>query len=449
MAAPPPFQVALSDEYDPSIPRILPHEHVFSIQVGYKMFKLSGASLSSDAPSYFTNFFSHERNDKVLFIDRDPRTFGKIYNHLQGYVVEVDNEYDFVHLWSDSFYFGLENLQKYLQTHFIFASVGSKTFKIDRTLISGKGNFPNFFTISNDSILGDNFKLIEEKKLFRPPPQRPICAPNRSAILFADVLELLTGNDLIIKNDEHRSLLLRECRYYRFLELEQRIIKSRIYNNPFQEGIQEIILNLNDLQSKGIFNASTSKLSEQPIQYARPYLLNEPKRILVFQVDTIELSKGFSLMKLILNKKEKMALVKLKGDLCIKFMQVFKAYQEHFRVENRESKNPTITLITGLADCQAIINGLEMKKDWVEDILCGPNLVDVTSDEGFKRLHEEQHFPKKRKYSEDSPSEIIEFMLTKSLWKLVMRGNMSRLHCISFDAIADQKSFTKKVKDFL
>lgn len=30
------------------IPRILPHERVFPIQIGSKLFKLSGASLSSD-----------------------------------------------------------------------------------------------------------------------------------------------------------------------------------------------------------------------------------------------------------------------------------------------------------------------------------------------------------------------------------------------------------------
>lgn len=34
-----------------SIPRILPHERVFPIQIGCELFKLSGASLSSDGTS--------------------------------------------------------------------------------------------------------------------------------------------------------------------------------------------------------------------------------------------------------------------------------------------------------------------------------------------------------------------------------------------------------------
>ena len=32
------------------IPKILPHERVFPIQIGCELFKLSGASLSSDGP---------------------------------------------------------------------------------------------------------------------------------------------------------------------------------------------------------------------------------------------------------------------------------------------------------------------------------------------------------------------------------------------------------------
>lgn len=35
----------------PKIPRILPHERVFPIQIGTELFKLSGASLSSDGMS--------------------------------------------------------------------------------------------------------------------------------------------------------------------------------------------------------------------------------------------------------------------------------------------------------------------------------------------------------------------------------------------------------------
>lgn len=43
--------------FDPNIPQILPHDKMYNIQIGTKLFKISGASLSSDGPSYFTNYF--------------------------------------------------------------------------------------------------------------------------------------------------------------------------------------------------------------------------------------------------------------------------------------------------------------------------------------------------------------------------------------------------------
>lgn len=96
--------VEVSEEFDPSIPAILPHDKVYLIQVGYKLFKLSGASLLSDAPSYFTTYFLQEENkDSVLFIDRSPTVFEKIYNHLQGYHINIENDYEFVYLLQDSY----------------------------------------------------------------------------------------------------------------------------------------------------------------------------------------------------------------------------------------------------------------------------------------------------------------------------------------------------------
>lgn len=87
------------EEYDPSVPMVLPHDKVYSIQVGYKLFRLSGLSLSSDSPSYFTKFFGDKDNEeKVLFFDRSPQIFEKIYNHLQGYSINVTNDYEYMRL---------------------------------------------------------------------------------------------------------------------------------------------------------------------------------------------------------------------------------------------------------------------------------------------------------------------------------------------------------------
>lgn len=67
------------EEFDPTVPVVLPHDKVYSIQVGYKLFRLSGLSLSSDSPSYFTKFFGDKENEeKVLFLTEVPR-FSKKY----------------------------------------------------------------------------------------------------------------------------------------------------------------------------------------------------------------------------------------------------------------------------------------------------------------------------------------------------------------------------------
>lgn len=87
-------------------PSILPPEKVFPIQIGSELFRLSGASISSDgqfqivscdrilmiaAPSYFTQFFEEQirQNEetggvRTLYIDRDPETFRDVARHLQG-----------------------------------------------------------------------------------------------------------------------------------------------------------------------------------------------------------------------------------------------------------------------------------------------------------------------------------------------------------------------------
>ena len=87
----------------------LPLEKAFSIQIGWKLFRLSGASIMSDgklvcvtlqesiaelprAPSCFSTYFEEQLRleeqgggpMKTLFIDRDPDTFADICRHLQG-----------------------------------------------------------------------------------------------------------------------------------------------------------------------------------------------------------------------------------------------------------------------------------------------------------------------------------------------------------------------------
>lgn len=96
------------------IPMILPHERVFPIQIGSELFKLSGASISSDSPSYFSQYFccqvrqAHEKGEdlstaiRTLYIDRDPGTFHDISLHLQGYHIKPRDGTHFVRLFADA-----------------------------------------------------------------------------------------------------------------------------------------------------------------------------------------------------------------------------------------------------------------------------------------------------------------------------------------------------------
>lgn len=436
-----PMTLQLAGEVDFTIPAVLPHENIFLIQVGYKLFRLSGLSLSSDAPSYFTNFFAQEANrEKVLFIDRNPKIFERIYNHLQGYAILIEKDYEFMDLWSDSFYFGLKGLQHFLMTEDIFASIGNESFKVSRTLFKATGNYPNFFTVLYDSLLVD-VKIIEERGVLRPPPQKPASLPNRSPRLFSDLLELLRGNHLIIQGDEHRQLLVRECKYYRFLELEQRILNHRIINNPFFPSRQEIIINLNNLQARGVINESPSDhLSEMPLYYARPFIKNEPKRCLIFELDLDSdmFQKDYSEVKLRLNLTLKIAFIQITNRLCTKMMQVFKEFSEDFMLEDLDTDNPSLNFVTGFADAHSIINGREMKETWIRDIISPPEDEDPELE------------TKKRKISrKDVKGDLIEFKLTKSLWRMMMRGNLARLHAVSLEGVTDHTTFVKEKVGFL
>lgn len=444
------INVEISEEFDPQIPRILPHERIYSIQVGYKLFKLSGASLSSDAPSYFSRFFlQEENNDKVLFIDRSPSVFEKIYQHLQGYQINVDNEYEFVHLLLDCYYFGLKRLQQILRDGDIFATIGNKPFKISKGLLVNSGNYPNFFSISYGSMLTDHSKIIEQRNMIRPPPQKPATVNARSPELFSDLLELLRGNSQVIKNDEHRELLIRECKYYRFLELEQRIIKHKVINNPFNSFTnQEIIVGINDLNAKGIISDPSIKDAngDYPVQYQRPFILKEPKRTLVMQLDSefSEISnRNYSEIKLILVKKCNIIMVQLTNLLCQKFLLLFR-FADSFLIEDLESATPSICILTEIGNSKTVINEMEMKKTWVSEIL-----ENISSPPKSQELIEDSLGSKKRKLSNEIKGDKIEFKLTKSLWKLIITEKKLRLQAVSIEGVTDSESFDKYNLEFL
>ncbi|GKU15801.1 unnamed protein product [Fusarium langsethiae] len=290
----------LSERNVSRIPLILPHERVFPIQIGSELFKLSGASLSSDAPSYFSQYFvcqlesAKERKDesssslRTLYIDRDPSIFRDISLHLQGYHVQPRDGEHFVRLFSDAQFYSLDTtvpkLISQLYEESIFISIGHREFQIPREIFKDPGNSPNYFSLGFAAFFSrpdDLFPGLEREGLIRPPSILPPSVPKRSADTFAELLHFLRGYPIHIRNETHRQELLSDARYFHFKGLEQRLIPHSLsYNQATRR--DEIVLRLENIQKSGIsvFVNNTDPLAGF-VQYARPYMEEKPAELVL------------------------------------------------------------------------------------------------------------------------------------------------------------------------
>lgn len=430
-------------EFDPLIPNILPHLRVYSLQIGYKLFKLSGASLSSDGPSYFTKYFLTAGNeDKTLFVDRNPVVFEYIYNHLQGYHISIPPCDIYMQLWLDSIYFQLKRLRTLLKDEGIPITIGDQRFVLPQALLMETGNYPNYFSVSLESVYHEDYQLVERLKVIRPPPQRAITVPHRSSKLFDDLMEVLRGNTTALGDKHHRRLLVRECRYYRFQELEQRIINCKISPNNYYENKQDILIDLLDVATKGVISVENSGGKEKHVQYTRPHVKKERKSNLIVQIEPsyCEVLKKLSYSaKLVLNRELGLGFVRLSGPHCSKFMQIFDLHADLAPVENTED-GPAVMVFAGLANAVTTINGKEMLKNWAQELMGKPLRTDG------EQLQPES---KKRKHSEDVKGNVFEFTLINSTWRVFATEEIYRLQGVAIEAVTDEASFNKETSEFL
>lgn len=306
--------------FDPNIPQILPHDKMYNIQIGTKLFKISGASLSSDGPSYFTNYFikkdsenkynfewttsldkkinssvSNSNNENntpessrsyasgssstfneflppnlyqtkdILFIDRSPQIFELIYQHLQGYFINIKDEVEYTMLIADAVYYNLPRLKALLKNcEYFYSKIGDKSFKFPKELLRRNGDNQNYFQVTTDSLYVDVENLILVKKLLRPPPHSYSFVP-RSPVYFEMLLNLLNGSKFDL-DDGLRESLIQECKFYRFLNLEQRLIKCQIEYNPFLN-TEEISLSLYKIVKRGLTISDYSPLDDTTNTY--------------------------------------------------------------------------------------------------------------------------------------------------------------------------------------
>lgn len=191
---------------------------------------------------------------RTLYIDRDPVTFKDISLHLQGYHIRPRDGQHFVRLFADAQFYTLPKLMSQLYEESIFVAIGGREFQLDRELLQDAGNSPNFFSLGFAAFFstpGKIFPGLEREHLIRPPSIAPPVVSNRSAEVFGEIMQLLRGYPVHIRNDEHRASLLRDCRYFNFKKIEQKLIPHSISYNQARRR-DEIVLRVEDILKSGI-----------------------------------------------------------------------------------------------------------------------------------------------------------------------------------------------------
>lgn len=174
----------------------------------------------------------------------------------------------------------------------IFISIGNREFKIPKDIFSDPGNSPNYFSLGFAVFFSsptEVFPGLNRDGLLRPPSILPPSVPNRSADTFQEILHLLSGYPLQIKNEDHRAELLRDCRYFHLKGLEQKLIRHTISYN-LARGKEEITLRIEDIRQSGISVSapappSTSTTPTEPqhtyVNYARPFIDTKPRDLVL------------------------------------------------------------------------------------------------------------------------------------------------------------------------
>ena len=161
----------------------------------------------------------------------------------------------------------------------IFIQIGGQDFQIQRDIFTGPGDKPNYFSLDFATFFsnpGEVFPGLDCGGLLRPPSIKPANVPDHSADVFADLLHMLRGYPLHIRDKYHRADLVRDARYYHFRGLEQKIIFHDISYNAERQ-TSEITLRIEDLKQSGISFARDASPSDRSplggwVNYSRPFV---------------------------------------------------------------------------------------------------------------------------------------------------------------------------------
>lgn len=391
----------------PTIPELLPHDKIYTLVVGGVPFQVSGASLSYDSPSCFTDYFLRNPDEQTLVLDRSSKLFEKVAMHLQGYSVRVGDDFDWVHLLSESTYYNLQRLRTRLINEGVMVNISNRVFKIPKEVLMGKsGNHPNLFTLVYDNIMSD--PLLTTSVFRRPPPFSPIVT-NKDPIIFEQLLSGLHGNSVAVRDESHLADLLRDCKYYQFFELEQRLTPVQLIQNPFtcQE---EILISFEHVKKQGLLNDAMSNLNHpfSKVKYARPHVDVDRWRDLVVQFKECNLC-------VLINPALDFTQLVARGPFALKLASFLREISDDYEFDETKQQ---ITLIANVEQTSACVNGMKMDGDWV-------GLLRSTM-------------------SNNDTSKLVEVKLIKSQWRFNVAGRSKLwMDCVRFEGVLDETHFNE------
>ncbi|CCF56591.1 hypothetical protein KAFR_0B02950 [Kazachstania africana CBS 2517] len=464
----------------------LPVAKIYNIQINNENFKVSGKLLNFDSPNLFTNHFNNDPSTDFIHVDRDERSFRTILRYWQGYCLTIEDELEFLNVFLDAIHYKLLKLSDSLKKiDYYFVNIGGKSFKIPKHLFQNQGDSNNYFYVLTNTY----FTTIERNGIGRLKSNSslPIYI-ERSSEYFQDILNLLYGYDLKLSTEKRKSLL-KECKFYRLLNLEQRLINCMTNLNPMinDEIQEEILINLNDVairglqlkidddRSHGIKNVTNrtscedysyakvcttpSSSSSSPtnenehinkrfkvskkkenitwniVKYMRPYIDAFPRE-LIFQLNSNENT-------IIFNKANKIIHIDIVGSSLIQFEEKFTKLLKgnnidlnKFKYKISNSKDSTTREHLILPACINIsdlkVNDISCRNicQLINDSALNENVIDVTNIQNLNY----------------SPG--LKLYLKNSCWKLGVKNNALILIAIKIDSFCGVKEYHKTL-DFI
>jgi hypothetical protein len=200
----------------------------------------------------------------------------------------------------------------------IFVRIGGVPFQIPRELFSSPGDSPNYFSLGFAQFFTtptEVFPGLDRNTLLRPPSITPPSVPNRSGETFKELVKILQGYAVDIRDEVHRAELLRDARYFHLKGLEQKLIPHEISYN-LKRTQSEILIRLEDIRQSGVSfvadlpineisvsdSPTSSRSGSSPgpllggpqfrpgiVSYARPFTDDQTRsNVLILEISSVE-----------------------------------------------------------------------------------------------------------------------------------------------------------------